>query len=57
MRIEVDMLEKAKNKNKEVVRIVEKMKKIGVKVLRDVVATTRLVSNSSTSSKSHRRDI
>ena len=32
--MEVDMSEKANNKNKEVVRIVEKMKKIEVKVLR-----------------------
>ena len=32
--MEVDMSEKANNKNKEVVRIVEKMKKIELKVLR-----------------------
>jgi len=34
-RLEVDIVEKARSKNKEVVRVVEEMKKAWVKVLRD----------------------
>jgi len=59
----VEKIKKARSKDKEVVRVVEEMKKAGVEVLRgeewqvDVVATTRPMSNSSTSNKSHKRDI
>jgi len=59
----VEKIKKARSKDKEVVRVVEEMKKAGVEVLRgeewqvDVVATTRPMSNSSTSNKSYKRDI
>ena len=59
----IEKIKKARSKDKEVVRVVEEMKKAGVEVLRgkewqvDVVATTRPMFNSSTSNKSHKRDI